>query len=142
MTNSKNLKKLRDEKKSTSVSGLYNNQPNNQFNNQSLNEYDASLASFPSNNNKGAYYNQRLDNEANGYINPTDYGNKYRNQRQDINYSKRDEYRSSYNTQGFDDSIYGQRLPENECGGSGYNGTTHGGVGNGNFRRYRNEDKL
>ena len=69
------------------------------------------------------------------------YGNQFGNQQfvnrgyENHNYNDQDNgLRSSYNTQGFGNSIYRHENDHPEFGGSGYSGSTFGGQGSGEFR--------
>ncbi|MEO6903968.1 MAG: hypothetical protein ABI315_12585 [Bacteroidia bacterium] len=83
---------------------------------------------------------QLLNNENNSSVPLAEYNIQNRNQPSTIKNQTSNGYRRSYNTQGFDESVYNQPSLANQRGGSGYSGSLGGGVGMGSFRRYRNED--
>jgi hypothetical protein len=76
-----------------------------------------------------------------GYNQAYNYGNQFGNQQfvnrgyENHNYNDQsNRLRSSFNTQGFGDSIYRHENYHPEAGGSGYAGSTFGGQGSGEFR--------
>lgn len=76
-----------------------------------------------------------------GFNQAYNYGNQFGNQQfvnrgyENHNYNDQsNRLRSSFNTQGFGDSIYRHETFHPERGGSGYAGSTFGGEGNGEFR--------
>lgn len=76
-----------------------------------------------------------------GFNQAYNYGNQFGNQQfvnrgyENHNYNDQsNRLRSSFNTQGFGDSIYRHESYHPEAGGSGYAGSTFGGHGTGEFR--------